>query len=139
MSIAGIVVGFDGSEPSHRALAMAVGLAVRERGDVHACFVVHAATSVALGGFFTPFTPVSGADAEASELGRLVREELDRAGVRGEFTWRGGDVALALERLARDYRADLIVVGRSSHPHLHLGGVPRQLLARGRHPVLVVP
>jgi hypothetical protein len=30
-------------------------------------------------------------------------------------------------------------VGRSAHPHLHLGGVPQQLLARGHFPILVVP
>jgi nucleotide-binding universal stress UspA family protein len=41
--------------------------------------------------------------------------------------------------VASGCRADLIVVGRSRHPALHLGGVPRKLLAMGHRPVLIVP
>ena len=48
-------------------------------------------------------------------------------------------MARELEALAEACHADLIVVGRSRHPALHLGGVPRRLLAMGRRPVLVVP
>ena len=39
MGIRSLVVGIDGSETSYRAFAMAVTLAVREQGCVHACFV----------------------------------------------------------------------------------------------------
>lgn len=41
MGIRSLVVGIDGSETSYRAFAMAVALAVREQGCVHACFVSH--------------------------------------------------------------------------------------------------
>jgi len=138
MGISSIVVGIDGSETSYRAFAMAVGFAVREQGCVHACFVAHMPGAAAIGGFFAPIPLV--ADAESDEhLARFVTGELFQARVGGDFTCRSGDIGAELELLAETCKADLIVVGRSAHPHLHLGGVPRQLLARGRFPILVVP
>jgi nucleotide-binding universal stress UspA family protein len=138
MGITSIVVGIDGSETSYRAFAMAVGLAVREQGCVHACFVAHLPGAAAIGGFFAPVPLV--ADAESDErLARYVTEELFEAHIGGDFTYRSGEIGAELEILAETYKADLIVVGRSAHPHLHLGGVPRQLLARERFPILVVP
>ena len=129
MAIRSIVVGTDGSDPSYRGFAMAVGLAVREQGCVHACFVSHVPGAAALGGFFAPVPLVS--DAESDEhLAQFVTQELGQASVRGDFTCRSGEVAAELEQLAEDCKADLVVVGRSAHPALHLGGVPRQLLAQ---------
>lgn len=110
-------------------MAMAVGMAARYGAHVHACLVFQVAFSVPV--------PVLGEEGE--EMARQVAEELSRAGVAGELTCRNGDVAQELEALAEACRADVIVVGRSRHPALHLGGVPRRLLAMGRHPVLVVP
>ena len=79
-------------------------------------------------------------DAESDDhLAHFVTQELGQASVRGDFTCRSGEVATELELLAEDCKADLVVVGRSAHPTLHLGGVPRQLLGRGRFPILVVP
>ena len=49
----------------------------------------------------------------------------------GEFNERSGDVARELETLAEACHADLIVVGRSRHPALHLGGVPRRRPGHG--------
>jgi nucleotide-binding universal stress UspA family protein len=138
MGLASIVVGIDGSETSYRAFAMAVGLAVREQGCVHACFVAHLPGAAAIGGFFAPVPLI--ADAESDErLARYVTEELFVAHVGGDFTCRSGEIGAELEILAETCKADLIVVGRSAHPHLHLGGVPRQLLGRARFPILVVP
>ena len=138
MEIKSIVVGIDGSETSYRAFAMAVGFAQREQGCVHACYVAHLPGAAAIGGFFAPVPLV--ADAESDErLARYVTEELFLAHVGGDFTCRSGEIGAELELLAETCRADLIVVGRSAHPHLHLGGVPRQLLGRGKFPVLVVP
>jgi nucleotide-binding universal stress UspA family protein len=133
-----IVVGIDGSETSWRAFAMAVGVARRDHGAVHACFVAHTPMpAVGLAGPIAPLEP--GIDDDGGDLGRSVREELARAGVAGDFMWCTGDVGRVLEVLADACHADLIVVGRSRHPTLHLGGVPRRLLAMGRRPVLVVP
>jgi nucleotide-binding universal stress UspA family protein len=138
MGISSIVVGIDSSETSYRAFAMAVGFAVRDQGCVHACFVAHVPGAAAIGGFFAPVPLI--ADTESDErLARFVTEELYEAHIGGDFTCRSGEIGNELELLAETFKADLIVVGRSAHPHLHLGGVPRQLLGRGNFPILVVP
>jgi len=132
-----LVVGVDGSTTSWRAFSMAVGIARRYEARVHACFVVHVPASADLAAFAVPVTAF--ADDDGGDLGREVADELGRAGVAGDFTHIKGDVAHELEALAQSCLADVIVVGRSRHPALHLGGVPRRLLATGRRPVLVVP
>jgi nucleotide-binding universal stress UspA family protein len=133
-----LVVGIDGSTTSWRAFSMAVGIATRYEARVHACFVLHVPPSADLAVFAVPVTAFVDGD-DGGDLGRDVAEELSRAGVKGDFTYVKGDVAHELEELAQSCRADVIVVGRSHHPALHLGGVPRKLLATGRRPVLVVP
>ncbi len=131
-------MGIDGSTTSWRAFSMAVGIARRYDARVHACFVFHVPASADLAVFAVPVTAFVD-DDNGGDLGRDVAEELRGAGVEGEFTFVKGDVAHELEELAQSCRADVIVVGRSRHPALHLGGVPRKLLATGRRPVLVVP
>jgi nucleotide-binding universal stress UspA family protein len=138
LAVSSIVVGVDGTAASLRALAMAVGVASREKSFVHACFVSH--TTVPAMGLAVGIAPMLPDEEEdGGDLGRTVREELERAGVRGEFTICTGDVGREIEVLADGCHADLIVVGRSRHQALHVGGVPRRLLATGRWPVLVVP
>ncbi|HTW08382.1 MAG TPA: universal stress protein [Acidimicrobiales bacterium] len=137
VALASIIVGVDGTDPSWRALAMAIGVASRERGRVHACFVYH--IPIPADGFVLAAPAVDLTPEEEGELGKTVREELELAGVSGDFTIRSGEIGHELEALADACRGDLIVVGRSRHPTLHLGGVPRQLLTKGRWPVLVVP
>ncbi|MGA3354757.1 MAG: universal stress protein [Acidimicrobiales bacterium] len=138
MEIKSIVVGIDGSDTSYRAFAMAVGFAQREQGCVHACYVAHLPGAAAIGGLFAPVPLVGDTESDES-LARYVTGELFLAHVGGDFTCRIGEIGIELELLAETCKADLIVVGRSAHPHLHLGGVPRQLLGRAKFPVLVVP
>lgn len=138
MSVSSVVVGIDGSMTSWRAFAMAVGIARRDKGCVHACFVSHTPAPAELAVFAVPVPAFVGEDGVA-DLGKEVASELSQAGVDGDFACRKGDVARELEALAAKFQADLIVVGRSRHPALHLGGVPRKLLAMGRRPVLIVP
>lgn len=131
-----IIVGLDGSPSSWRAFSMALGVAKREKAFVQVCFVLHVPAPATMGPFIQP--PPS-PDDDGGELGCQVSEELREADVHGRFTCLQGDVAHELEMLAEQCHADLVVVGRSRHPALHLGGVPRRLLAMGRWPVLVVP
>jgi nucleotide-binding universal stress UspA family protein len=134
-----IVVGVDGSDTSWRALAMAIGVARRWEGcTIRILYVSQVPVSAQLGAIALPISPLAGAN-EAGELKQAVSDELSRYSVAGEFNERSGDVARELETLAEACHADLIVVGRSRHPALHLGGVPRRVLAMGRRPVLVVP
>jgi len=132
-----LVVGMDGTTTSWRALSMALGMAARDGAQVHVSCVLHVPAMAEMGAFAMPIPPPL--DDEDNSFERDVQNELVNAGVVGEFTYRKGDVAPQLEALAETCRADLIVVGRSRHPALHLGGVPRKLLAMGRRPVLVVP
>ena len=134
-----IVVGVDGSGPSWRALALAIGVARRDEGcTLRICYVNQVPVSTQMGAMSVPMVPLSGAN-EGGELKQAVSEELARCSVAGEFNERSGDVARELEKLAEEHRADLMVLGRSRHPALHLGGVPRRVLALGRRPVLIVP
>jgi nucleotide-binding universal stress UspA family protein len=133
-----IVVGVDGSDTSWRALSMAIGLARRWDATIRICYVSQVPVSAQLGAIALPIAPLSGAN-EAGELKQAVSDELSHNSVAGEFNERTGDVAREIEAVAEACHADLIVVGRSRHPALHLGGVPRRVLAMGRRPVLVVP
>ena len=137
MTINSIVVGVDGSQSAYRAFAMAIDLAEREHGRVHACCVAHVPALAAAGSFVTPTPPLD--DRLDDDLSNFVTDALSRAHVSGDFAWRVGEIAVELESLAADHAADLIVVGRSAHLHLRVGGVPRHLLARGHYPILVVP
>ena len=132
-----IVVGIDGSRASERALTMAIRLAGRERGHVHACHVGHLVVPVAFGSFVVPVE--DDLDATVERLDHVVGEALGQAEVCGDFSWRRGEVAPELERAAADHEAELLVVGRSAHPHFHVGNVPSRLIAMGRRSVLVVP
>ena len=131
-------MGIDGSTTSWRAFSMAVGVAKRYQACVHACFVLHVPASAEMAAFTMAATTYAEGDGGGT-LGRAVAEELRWADISGDFTSLSGDVAHELEALAESCLADVIVVGRSRHPALHLGGVPRRLLAMGRRPVLVVP
>lgn len=116
---------------------MAIGVARRWDGcTIHTCYISQLPVSAQLGAMAVPMSPLAD---QAGELKRAISDELARSGVVGEFSERVGDVARELETLAEGCHADLIVVGRSRHPALHLGGVPRRLLAMGHRPVMVVP
>jgi nucleotide-binding universal stress UspA family protein len=131
-----IVVGIDGSTTAWRAFSMAVGIAGRYKAFVRACYVAHIPATAEMGVFGVSVPAVFD---DGQDLKEEVDKELAEAGVAGDFTCAKGDVAHELEVLAESCHADIIVVGRSRHPALHLGGIPRKLLAMGRRPVLIVP
>jgi nucleotide-binding universal stress UspA family protein len=133
-----IVIGFDGSPASWRAFFLAVGIAQREKAFIHVSFVYHVPAPVTVAPLTMP-APGLPVDENGGELERQATAELQVAGVKGVFTCLDGDIASELEAQAERCRADLVVVGRSRHPALRLGGVPRKLLAMGHRPVLVVP
>jgi nucleotide-binding universal stress UspA family protein len=133
-----VVVGLDGSPASWRAFFLALGIAQRERATMHVSFVYHVPVPAAAGALtVAPRGLLVGQGG--GQLERQAIAELQVAGVEGVFTCLEGDIASELEALAERCRADLVVVGRSRHPALRLGGVPRKLLAMGHRPVLVVP
>ncbi len=139
VTLKSIVVGLDGSAASWRALAVAIDVASRYEATVHACFVWSLTSTEERAGFSAAPLSAAGEGEEERRLPEAVTKELSDAGVHGDFCEREGEVARELEELASSNEADLIVVGRSRHPALHLGGVPLRLLAMGCRLVLVVP
>ncbi len=133
-----IVIGLDGSPASWRAFFLALGIAQREKAFVHVSFVYHVPAPAMVAPLTTP-PPGLPVDEDGGHLERQATAELLVAGVEGVFSSLDGDIASELEAQAERCHADLVVVGRSRHPALRLGGVPRKLLALGHRPVLVVP
>lgn len=139
MRVKNIVVGVDGFDAAGRALAVAIDVAVRYHGTVHACFVWPLTATEKRAGFSAAPASCDESNGDEERLSGTVVKALGDAGAEGDFVQREGEIASELEELASSTEADLIVVGRSRHPALHLGGVPRHLLAMGRRLVLVVP
>jgi nucleotide-binding universal stress UspA family protein len=134
MGIVSVVVGIDGTESSDHAMYFAIGLAGRERARVIACFVSQPPIVVYPAGL----VPVD-FEAYATALDNEFTDAIKAAGVCGVFYHRQGDAVGELKRLADEQHADIIAIGRSRHPHLHVGSVPRRLLDVSSHAVLIVP
>ncbi|WP_424213247.1 universal stress protein [Streptomyces sp. BI20] len=134
-----VVVGFDGSPSSERALAYATGMARRQNCALVVAHVVDPVPMVAKAGAQPPVL-VEPEHDRSEELGRELRAapELD------ELAWvlveRRGSVCGELESLAEEYEAHAIVVGGTT-------GVLRRLIASvsGRlsriahRPVVIIP
>ncbi|MGZ8737423.1 MAG: universal stress protein [Nocardioides sp.] len=79
---------------------------------------------------------------EADLLMRHVEAAAERAGVPAAGVSLEGEPGRVLLAEARDWHADLLVVGRAEMTHrgtAYVGGVARQLLEFSDLPVLVVP
>jgi nucleotide-binding universal stress UspA family protein len=138
-----IVVGVDGSPTSLRAAAYAAGLARRQRTKL---IVVYARTS--------PTTLFALADHSGlatnavlqtqDELENQLRTELERQseiwGVDARLVVRRGDPYTLLAEVAKETRAEAVVVGSSaSVGHRITGSLAIRLVKCGRWPVTVVP
>jgi nucleotide-binding universal stress UspA family protein len=134
MGIVSVLVGIDGTESSDHAMHFAIGLAARECARVSACFVSHPFIVTYPGGL----VPID-FEAYATALDDKFTDALELAGACGGFYHREGDAVVELKRLADEQLADIIAVGRSRHPHLHVSSVPRRLLDTSSHAVLIVP
>jgi nucleotide-binding universal stress UspA family protein len=138
-----IVVGVDGSPTSLRAAAYAAGLARRQHTRLIA---VYARTS--------PTTLITLADhsgvatnamlAAQDELERQLRAEMTKQsriwGVDAELLVRAGDPLTVLAGVAKERRADALIVGASSGVgHRIAGSLAIRLVRYARWPVTVVP
>jgi nucleotide-binding universal stress UspA family protein len=139
--IGGLVVGFDGSDPSQDALAFSAGVARRNGGSLTVVYVIDAATDgmAALVPGGAAVLGVTERDAVAAIRSEVARA-LDGLVASWEFVSTRGDPAAVLEQVAAERRLDAIVVGRSrSRLHRRLGSVPARLLRTAQRPVAVVP
>lgn len=138
-----IVVGVDGSPTSLRAAAYAAGLARRQRTKLIA---VYARTSPAT---LLTLADHSGLATNAvlqtqDELETQLRTELERQasvwGVDARLVVRRGDPFTLLADVAKETRAEAVVVGSSaSVGHRIAGSLAIRLVKYGRWPVTVVP
>jgi nucleotide-binding universal stress UspA family protein len=135
----GVVVGFDGSMSSERALAYAVGM-VRRSGS--GLIIVHVANRL-------PTTVWAGCEPPAlvdvpDHRTEVLGLELACAEHLSDVPWvlleRGGDICHELEDVGQEYEADAIVVG-TTHGLLSrvFGSVSGRLARRAQRPVVVIP
>ncbi|WP_028811567.1 universal stress protein [Streptomyces flavidovirens] len=135
----GVVVGFDGSTSSERALSYAIGMAVRSGSGLIIVHVANRLPTTVWAGCEPPvFVDVP--DHRTEVLGL----ELACADYLAEVPWilveRGGDICHELEEVGQEYSADAIVVG-STHGIVGriFGSVAGRLARRAQRPVIVIP
>jgi nucleotide-binding universal stress UspA family protein len=119
-----LVVGYDGSPPSEKALARGFAEA-KERGTGLVIVVVAGIQY----GSIDPLDPMSGVamiptipedgPVEIQPILDLARQKLADSGVDGKVEWSLGDPATEIVRVAREANAKTIVVG--NHHHSALG------------------
>jgi nucleotide-binding universal stress UspA family protein len=138
-----IVVGVDGSPTSLRAAAYAAGLARRQRTKLIA---VYARTSPAT---LLTLADHSGLATHAvlqtqDELEAQLRTEMHRQAeiweLDAHLVVRQGDPLAVLAEVAKETKADAVIVGSSASPgHRIAGSLAVRLVRYGRWPVTVVP
>jgi nucleotide-binding universal stress UspA family protein len=139
-----VVTGVDGSPTSLRAVAYAVGVARRLGAGLVLVYVREPMpAAAAIGAGLDPHALVSVRqvqDAVQRELGRTVEQLAVTGGPPTEFVVRVGNPFRELTALARERRADAVVVGASTHPgHRVAGSLAARLVRAGEWPVTVVP
>ncbi|MGY1743449.1 MULTISPECIES: universal stress protein [unclassified Blastococcus] len=139
-----VVAGVDGSPTSLRAAAYAVGLARRQQAGLVLVYVREPVpAAAALGAGLDPQALVSARqvqDAVQAELGQAVEQLAEPGAPPAEFVVRVGNPYRELTAVARERRADAVVVGASTSPgHRVAGSIALRLVRAGEWPVTVVP
>jgi nucleotide-binding universal stress UspA family protein len=130
-----IVVGYDGSPHSRKALERAADIA----HGATVAVVSSAHVEGFLGGAVSPIDPAE-ADAREQALDE-ARKYLEGRGVTGQFIAGNGNPADVLVEEAKESGADLIVVGthgRNAARRLALGSVSTNVVQHAPVDVLVV-
>jgi len=141
-----LVVGYDGSPPSLRALDRAAELLRCRAGWLEVVFVAHAPATVS----FSPQAVVElrqGLDEESATLEKQAGAFLVHQRPQWRFQRRDGAIAEQLLAAAKelqdrygDTKAIAIVVGGPAHRYHHfIASVSASLARSGRFPVVVVP
>ncbi|MFI7293157.1 universal stress protein [Streptomyces sp. NPDC050121] len=136
-----VLVGYDGSTASGRALAWAAGMARRTRRPLLVAYITPPPSPYDPGITVAPST-----DPQADAL-RWLRSELHDtlgdtavADLEAHVTGCQGDAAYELARLADEHQADALVLGAPEHRwHRLIGSVPAHIARHAHCPVIVVP
>ena len=133
-----IVLALDGSDGSRAAIPVATGLAQRDEAEL---VIAHVEDRIlGKGG-----GPLHADEDEIKATIRKQAEDLEAQGIQTSVHMADvmlGGPAHAIEAIADDAGADLIVVGTRGHSPvagLLLGSVTQRLLHIARRPVLAIP
>ncbi|MFF5295559.1 universal stress protein [Paractinoplanes globisporus] len=134
-----ILVGVDGSPTSMRAAAYAAGLARRQRTRLIAVWARSAPTTLITLADHSGMAMKAVLEAQ-EETERQLRAEIGAWGAHTELIVRQGDPLTVLAEVAKETRADAVIVGSSaSVGHRIAGSLAVRLVRYGRWPVTVVP
>ncbi|MCW2933884.1 MAG: hypothetical protein JWM19_4846 [Actinomycetia bacterium] len=139
-----LVVGFDDSEPAHRALTWAADLLRAHPGTLHVIYADHVLINSDLSGF-AHAKMEQDRDEKAASVAAAAAEIAAAAGVPYTFERRQGSppdailAAASIQDAADPASTPIIVTGRSHHvPHQVIGSVPVRLLHQSPYPVLTI-
>jgi nucleotide-binding universal stress UspA family protein len=134
-----IVVGVDGSPTSMRAAAYAAGLARRQRTRLIAVYARSTPTAMLAIADHSGMAVNAMLEAQ-DEVERQLRAEIAGWGADSEVIARPGDPLTVLAEVAKETRADALIVGSSaSVGHRIAGSLAVRLVRYGKWPVTVVP
>ena len=141
-----MIVAFDGSEGSTKALILAAGLQISNGGELHILTIYrHHSLLEASMSMVRPEEPVVLDDAmrdHAKEIAEEAKRIADNEGAsRVRAFVKGGQPARTIVKFAEDHEADLIVVGSRGIGDVEgflLGSVSHKVTSLASCPVLVV-
>jgi len=116
-----VLLGYDDSEPSQRALARAVEEAQPDRGEVIVLVVFempldpNAPRAYGTAGDGPPDYGPYVEPPEVMAIMAAAQHRLDEAGAKAEFFWAPGEPGQMIVDAAKARDADLIVLGHSHH------------------------
>jgi nucleotide-binding universal stress UspA family protein len=138
-----LVVGVDGSPTSLRAAAYAAGLARRQRTRlviVYARKQPAAFISIADHAGLAAKEAMDAQDEVEAQLREALRSQAKLWDIDAQLVVRFGDPLSVLCEVAKEVRADAVIVGSSaSVGHRIAGSLAVKLVRSGRWPVTVVP
>ncbi|AEA60779.1 universal stress protein [Burkholderia gladioli] len=142
-----ILVAIDGSRTSSRALDVALQIAADNAATLETLYVIDFPVAALDAPGYDPSIFLDAARAEGQRLGADAAQRMAAHGVKGtqlvlETEPIGEDIAAAIERAARAWPAELLVMGthgRRGWRHLMLGSVAERTLRIATCPVLLVP
>lgn len=136
-----VTVGFDGTEPSLKALSEVADLVADANGEVIAVFVRHLPVFADSGAAEAIVVVEETLDEIAESSRHDVEEILGSRGVAHQFVVRDGDPATEILSAARELGATMVAVGATIHGQiaaLLVSSVADHLLHHSELPILVL-
>ena len=123
--MSGVLVGFDDSAAARRALERGISEARTRRARLVVLSVLEVPLDPQVDRFFGTLDDIADWEGQPLSpppelLGLLAqaRDEVEAAGLRGDFMWAAGEPGRAIVDAARDAKADVVVLGEHHHGFL---------------------